>query len=197
MKVTSDTDIKMKILLAAKKLFAVQGFDGTTIRQICEEAGVNIALVSYHFGGKENLFSALFEVFFPNDRLSTVDASMPPLVGVKLVISEVTAFRQADPQLISIIQQEIIMNSPRIHKIQEHVMPMWRLLRKWIEEGRKQGLFRYRSLDAAFMSVAGTLLFHRDQEYWKVLQEEERPDLQTMIEDMTDFILHGLRFKDE
>lgn len=197
MTMTDETDIKTRILQAAKKLFAVQGFDGTTIRQICEEAGVNIALVSYHFGGKENLFGALFETFFPNAQLSSVNPGMPPVEGVKLIIREVTAYRHSDPQLISIIQQEIIMNSPRIQKIREHVMPMWRLVRKWIAEGREQGLFRFRSLDTAFMSVAGTLLFHRDQEYWKVLREEETPDLQTMIEDLTDFILRGLGYEGE
>lgn len=197
MTVADETNIKLRILLAAKKLFASQGFDGTTIRQICEEADANVALVSYHFGGKENLFGALFDTFFPNDQLATVDPGMPPLVGVKLVIREVTAYRQSDPQLVKIIQQEIIMNSPRIQKIRQHAMPMWRLLRHWISEGRDQGLFRFRSLDNAFMSVTGTLLFYRQQEYWSVLLEEGQPDMESMIEDLTDFILHALQYTGE
>ncbi|MCR2803427.1 TetR/AcrR family transcriptional regulator [Paenibacillus soyae] len=197
MTMTDETDIKTKILLSAKKLFAVQGFDGTTIRQICEEAGVNIAMVSYHFGGKDNLFGALFEAFIPNAQLSSVDPNMPPVIGVKLVIREVTLYRLSDPQMISIIQQEISMNSPRIQKIREHVMPMWRLLRKWIAEGREHGLFQFRSLDTAFMSVAGTLLFHRHQEYWKVLLEEDTSDVEATIEDMTEYILHGLQYSGE
>lgn len=60
----ADIDVKMRILLAAKKLFAAQGFDRTSVRQICEEAGANVALISYYFGGKDNLFFALFEAFF-------------------------------------------------------------------------------------------------------------------------------------
>ncbi|RIX50840.1 TetR/AcrR family transcriptional regulator [Paenibacillus nanensis] len=195
MTAAEETDIKIRILQAAKKLFALQGFEGTTIRQICEEAGANVALVSYHFGGKENLFGALFEMFFPNDQLAAVDPDMEPIEGVKLVIREVTKFRQSDPQLISIIQQEIILNTPRIQKIREHVMPMWGLLRKWIAKGREQGVFSYRSLDSVFMSVTGILLFHRNQDYWKVLQEEEEPGIEAMIEDMTDFILQGLHYK--
>lgn len=195
MTAAEETDIKIRILQAAKKLFALHGFEGTTIRQICEEAGANVALVSYHFGGKENLFGALFEMFFPNDQLAAVDPDMEPIEGVKLVIREVTKFRQADPQLISIIQQEIILNTPRIQKIREHVMPMWGLLRNWIAKGREQGVFSYRSLDSVFMSVTGILLFHRNQEYWKVLQEEEAADIEAIIEDMTDFILQGLHYK--
>ena len=51
-----ELDMKMKILLAAKKLFAKHGYDATSVRQICEEAGANVALVSYYFGGKESVF---------------------------------------------------------------------------------------------------------------------------------------------
>lgn len=54
-------DSKLRILQSAKSLFASHGFDRTTVRQICEDADVNIALVSYHFGGKEKVFQALFE----------------------------------------------------------------------------------------------------------------------------------------
>jgi len=49
-------DSRTSILLAAGRIFAEKGFQGTTIRQICEEAGVNIAAVNYHFGDKEHLY---------------------------------------------------------------------------------------------------------------------------------------------
>lgn len=193
MTLAEEQDIKNRILLAAKKLFALQGFERTTIRQICEEASANVALVSYHFGGKENLFGALFENFFPNQSIASIDPGIHPVKGVKLIIHEVTLYRQSEPQLISIIQQEIILNTPRIQKIREHVMPMWQMLRYWMDEGRKQGYFTFRSLDTAFMSVTGTLLFHRDQEYWMILREEKL-DVEMFIEDITDFILHALHY---
>ncbi|WP_171056457.1 TetR/AcrR family transcriptional regulator [Paenibacillus sinopodophylli] len=192
---TGDTDIKVRILLAAKKLFAKHGFEKTTVRQICEEAGANVALVSYHFGGKENMFGALFEQFFPNDQISKVNPHLSPLDGVKLIVSEVTKFRYRDPQLIGIIQQEIIMNTERIQKIREHVMPMWRLLRNWLRQGEEQGIFQFRSLDTAFMSIVGTLLFHRHTEYWAIMLDEGKPELDQMIEDLSIFILAGLQYK--
>lgn len=37
-------------MLAAKSFFARHGFEGTSLRKICEEAGANISLVSFHFG---------------------------------------------------------------------------------------------------------------------------------------------------
>ncbi|WP_141502552.1 TetR family transcriptional regulator [Paenibacillus luteus] len=194
---TGDADIKVKILLAAKKLFAKYGFEKTTVRQICEEAGANVALVSYHFGGKENMFGAIFEHFFPNDQISKVDQKLDPVEGVKLIIREVTKFRFSDRQLICIIQQEIIMNTDRIRKIREHVMPMWRLLREWLKQGEEQGLFHFRSLDTALMSIIGTLLFHRHTEYWSIILEEADPELEPLIEDLTTFIMGGLQYRDK
>lgn len=51
-------ETKEKILAAAARLFASRGLDGVTTREICREAGVNGALVNYHFGTKENLYGA-------------------------------------------------------------------------------------------------------------------------------------------
>lgn len=190
----TNADIKLKILLAAKKLFAQYGFEKTTIRQICEEAGANIALVSYYFGGKENMFCALFENFFPNDELASVDAALEPVKGVELLIQQVTLFRYHDYELSRIIQQEIIMNTSRTQIISEHVMPMWKLLRHWLEQGREQNLFHFRSLDRTLMSVVGTLLFSRQADYWMPLLEDGLQEVEMMIEDLTDFILSGLHY---
>jgi AcrR family transcriptional regulator len=54
-------DRQQAILLAAEKLFSARGYDGVSIRQIAEEAGVPLALVSYYFGQKHELFHAIFE----------------------------------------------------------------------------------------------------------------------------------------
>lgn len=50
-----------RILDAAEALFAERGYDGVTLRQIASEAGVDVALASYHFGKKLDLFNAVFE----------------------------------------------------------------------------------------------------------------------------------------
>lgn len=44
---------RTRILDAAERLFARHGFDGTSVREITREAGVNVAAVHYHFGSKE------------------------------------------------------------------------------------------------------------------------------------------------
>jgi len=52
-------DTKEQILNAAEKLFASLGFAGTSLRAVIREADVNLAAIHYHFGSKEELFSAV------------------------------------------------------------------------------------------------------------------------------------------
>ncbi len=50
-----------QLIEAARKVFAEKGFDGATVKELAERAGVNISLVSYYFGGKEGLYTACIE----------------------------------------------------------------------------------------------------------------------------------------
>jgi AcrR family transcriptional regulator len=55
----SQTDTKARILEAAERLFVERGFAGSSLRAITNEAGVNVAAVHYHFGGREELLRAV------------------------------------------------------------------------------------------------------------------------------------------
>lgn len=50
-----------RILGVATRLFAEQGYNGVSLRQVCQEAEVNLALMSYHFGTKEKLLLEIFQ----------------------------------------------------------------------------------------------------------------------------------------
>ncbi|MCZ8518988.1 MULTISPECIES: TetR/AcrR family transcriptional regulator [Paenibacillus] len=156
----SKEDVKLKILNAAKKLFAKKGFEGTTVRQICDEAGVALALVSYHFGGKENVFFALFETFAPA-FLQTEYTLEHPVEDLSALIRDFTLFRLAEPDLINILQQEIMMQSPRLERVQSVVHGLWRQLILILEKGKRDGWFHYDSLRHTVQSIIGTLVFAR------------------------------------
>lgn len=66
---TARVTTQQKILNAAETLFARDGFEQTSLRQITQEAGVNLASVNYHFGSKKALIQAVMarylSIFMP------------------------------------------------------------------------------------------------------------------------------------
>ncbi len=68
---------KNKILDAAENLFAIQGFNGTSLREITSQAEVNLAAVNYHFGSKKELIKSVMSRYMnelsPRLELSLVD----------------------------------------------------------------------------------------------------------------------------
>lgn len=46
-----------QLVVAASAVFAEFGYRGATVRDICRQAGANVAAVNYHFGGKEGLYA--------------------------------------------------------------------------------------------------------------------------------------------
>lgn len=57
----SAVDRRDEIARVAERLFSQSGYDGVSIRDIANGAGVNSALIGYYFGAKEQLYRTLFE----------------------------------------------------------------------------------------------------------------------------------------
>ncbi|HTS62361.1 MAG TPA: TetR/AcrR family transcriptional regulator [Candidatus Acidoferrales bacterium] len=124
---------KDKIIEAAERLFAEQGYASTSLRQIIAEAAVNLASVHYHFGSKERLLDDL--VHRKADpvnqaRLSLLDASESKAAGRPLSVEQIlNAFllptakaASADPTFVRLmgrIHAEGLM--PAI--VQKHFLP--------------------------------------------------------------------------
>ncbi|MGB0217888.1 MAG: CerR family C-terminal domain-containing protein [Sinimarinibacterium flocculans] len=49
------------LLAAGAELFAEHGYAATRVRDIAARAGANLAAISYHFGGKQELYTAVLE----------------------------------------------------------------------------------------------------------------------------------------
>lgn len=72
-------ETREKLLIVAKILFAKNGFEGTSIRDIASAADVNVAAINYHFKNKQGLY---FEIFKTNcawmeERLSHLRGDGP------------------------------------------------------------------------------------------------------------------------
>jgi AcrR family transcriptional regulator len=57
-----DVETRQRLLDAALHLFTEHGFSKTSVRDICHEAGANLAAVNYHFGDKLGLYMDVVRV---------------------------------------------------------------------------------------------------------------------------------------
>ena len=73
-------DTKDRLVAAATALFAERGFHGTTVRDIAERAGANVAAGNYHYGSKKALYLEVLRAQFAEVRalLDARGASPPP-----------------------------------------------------------------------------------------------------------------------
>lgn len=55
------TEKQIHILDIAEELIAMKGYEGTSVRDICSKANINVAMISYYFGSKEKMMSYLYQ----------------------------------------------------------------------------------------------------------------------------------------
>lgn len=99
---TPPNETKERLLDAAEELFATRGYEATSLRALTGAAGANLAAAHYHFGGKRELFQAVFarRVHDLNaERLRRLDAleaaPEPPTVEALLAAFLAPAVRRA------------------------------------------------------------------------------------------------------
>ncbi|HOU97905.1 MAG TPA: helix-turn-helix domain-containing protein [Bacteroidales bacterium] len=104
----SETEIK--ILDAAKKIFIEKGFDGASMQDIANEAGINKALLHYYFRKKEFLFQVIFKQalfdFIPNIMIS-MTSNEPFLVKLKVFIENYIEMLTKHPHIPIFILHEL------------------------------------------------------------------------------------------
>lgn len=59
--ICTDKPTVNKLIEAAIPLFATKGLAAVSVKELADAAGVNIALISYYFGGKDKLYAFVLE----------------------------------------------------------------------------------------------------------------------------------------
>jgi AcrR family transcriptional regulator len=81
-KTTKGITTRDEIITAAHKLFAEQGYHGTSMRQIAEESGIALGGIYNHFSGKEDIFKSLIIEYHPISevvpKLDSIQSSSVP-----------------------------------------------------------------------------------------------------------------------
>lgn len=120
---------KDRIIATAEVLFAVNGYEGTSLRDITQRADVNVAAVNYHFGSKENLLAALLDrIITPinDERLELLDAAagddQPDVDDVLTAfllpdLHALERLRQRNPDLPHFVSRMYSENSPLMHRV--------------------------------------------------------------------------------
>jgi AcrR family transcriptional regulator len=102
------------LLDAATLVFAREGFGAANLREIAQAAGINTALIGYHFGGKEGLYLAVFEHMTGQIR----QALGPVLASIDQALTEPDA--PADRYLQPLLA---LVDGLLMHILHEH--PAW------------------------------------------------------------------------
>ena len=149
------------LLRAAEELFSARGFDGVPIEDIALRAGVNKALISYHFRGKRGLYSAVLESAFGEmaARVESIAAGAGDAAeALHGVVGAFAAVARERPGFPTLFVREVLATG-----IEPAVVPyLVRIVavsRRLAERGIREGLFRRVDPLLLHFAIVGSLVF--------------------------------------
>lgn len=182
-----------RILESAKKLFAIHGFEGTTTREIANMAGVNVSLISYYFGGKENLLFAFFDHFMDTVYQENLPVSDGTLVEEFFsILKHIINLRFDDPELVSILHHEMILSSARSKRIKQYLIPVWKRIKVLLEEGKRRGVFSFHHIESALAFTMSVAIFPWQSKYSPVIDPERSLNQEEIVCELIEFITKSL-----
>jgi AcrR family transcriptional regulator len=203
MSVTEKTDKRDQILQVAEQLFSDKGFDGTSVRDIAEQANVNLAMISYYFGSKEKLLKSLIEErFSTTNRLleeKSNNEAEEPWEKIEWLIDFYVDRIVNTSRFHCIISHEY--NSGRSDEIKDLITQVksenMERIKKIILEGQRKNVFRKVDVELTMASMMGTIIQminyralygkllridHTDEEnYRKTIAKRLKPHLKQMM----------------
>ncbi len=156
---------KLRILSAAAKLFDIQGYNGTSVRQIAEEAQVNLALISYHFQGKQGVLEVLISTYFETlfrrlEELEAEQEGQPPFQRLTRILHLYVIFQRDHAPITRLIQRELSVESMLAREVMTLYIHRWKHgIAKVIEEGIASGHFSSVPIDHVLLSTTSQLIY--------------------------------------
>jgi len=176
------TEKHSQILLKAEELFAANGYEATTVRDIAEAAGVNLAMISYYFGSKEKLLEALFKERMSATRLRietiTKTESLNPFQKIEILIDEYIN-RVAEKQSfykIMLCEQVINKNTVVMTLLKDLKLIYATLIGGVIQEGQRQKVFK-KDIDVVMLltTMTGTVTnMLINKEYYREFHKQKK-----------------------
>lgn len=137
---------QVQILEVAEKLFAERGFDGTSVRQISKEADINVAMISYYFGSKEKMLSALLNYRMSDFKIQ-LESILAKDIDYEKKVQEIVAFvvmrvhkNRRTHKIVNFEYSNDTLNiSFEAYLAQKH--ENFAVIENFIKDGQKKGFF--------------------------------------------------------
>jgi AcrR family transcriptional regulator len=147
-----------QIVQAAGKLFARQGYYGTSTREIARLAGVSENTLFRHFENKEELFWSCLRSYstglkFRPDVLRAITQCDAPELVLPKIIEMLADIANYQPELLRLIAVAFIELHMKADEFcQEHLSPVFSTINHYCEMNIKSG--RIRHLDPTILTSA-------------------------------------------
>jgi AcrR family transcriptional regulator len=190
------------LLAAGTELFAERGYDGVPAWAIAGKAGVNKAMINYHFGGKRKLYLAIVSATFAEivSRVEALaDSSRPApdllreFVGV---VADLTT--QRNPHFCTMMLREVLAGGKRLEpEVVDKPVRVLAAVRRIVERGVREGAFRPVDPVLTHLSLVGSIVFFfattrfRERVFAARLRLEP-PDAAAYVRHIQDLITQGL-----
>ncbi|GEO13734.1 TetR/AcrR family transcriptional regulator [Microvirga aerophila] len=152
-----------EILRAALRAFAQGGYEGTNLRRIAADAGVDVALIAHHFGSKLGLWKAVVDSLAAR-RLTageggTASAEVSDLADrVRHALRRLIQVNSDMPELGMLVSQEMHQAGERRDYLYEHLIrPHHDLLMPLIREAIAAGVIRPQDPEMLFFLLVTSI----------------------------------------
>ena len=137
-------DTPARVLAAARQLFAKQGYDGTTVRDITHVAEVNLSAVTYYYESKRLLYASVLQsVIGPLVREIEGELHFkgPPLQRIERVVRLVFRYISRNRDMPAFMVREMSADKPSGHLLTlfGRVLPA---MTEVVKHGQKDGSIR-------------------------------------------------------
>jgi TetR/AcrR family transcriptional regulator len=193
---------RQALLAAGTALFAERGYEGVPVWAIAEAAGVNKAMISYHFGGKRKLYRAIIDTVFVEivsgvEQLARSSRPAPDVLRDLVAVMSDAATRR-HPHFSTLMMREVLSGGKHLERdVIDKPVRVLAAVQQIVERGVREGSFRPVDPLLTHLSLVGSLVFFfataRFRE--RVLGEHLRrrpPSADAYVKHIQDLISHGL-----
>ncbi len=184
------------IIKAALKTFATYGFDGSSIRMIAQEAGLNHQKVTYYFQTKENLLVSALELAFTDlhaygESLIFDPEKRDPLLQYREHLQKVAQYFISNPEFLKIIYQETLSNSPRINLIRPMIIALRNSVKKELVFLKNYGFGKNLPIEQLMLIFSGCFhaYFIHPYTHPQVMEEHSKITMDAFVDQVFNLLL--------